>query len=202
MTLSAAEIESVRFHLGWGNISVAAQPYTPDGFYEVFNNIVSPYLSTSTETTAATAVTANTTTVVTPAAMTLITVGTQLVVDVGEAAEIVMVAATAPTTFTAAFTKAHATSGYPVLVMCGKARLRYLLYRADTAWTKMQSSGVAGSMGIKQLGQGEIEWFAPDAVYQGVLTQYLGILAQISSLVRVPINDETRGRPSRTLEVY
>lgn len=203
MALTTAEVESLRYHLGWGNVSVAASPYTPDGFYEVFSQVVAPNLSTATETTATTAVTAGSTTAVTPGDMTDIVVGAQLIVDVGEAAEIVVVRSVTLTTFSAAFANAHPSSGYPVMLMSGKARLRYLLAVADRLWTRMQSSTVTGTFGIKQLGQGEIEWFAPSSVYQGVVNQYVGTVHQLSMLVRVPVNPETRARPSADrLEAY
>lgn len=204
MTLSTAEIESLRYHLGWGNVGVAAYPYTPDGFFEVFSQVVSPHLSTATETTATTAITAGATATVTPVSMTDIVVGAQLVVDVGDAAEIVWVRSVAASTFTASFTLAHPASGYPVMLMCGKARLRYTLAVCDRLWTRMQSATVSGSLGIKQLGQGEIEWFGPSAVYQGLLTQYLGAVQSLSTITRVPINPDTRARPggSTRLEAY
>lgn len=201
MSLTTAEIESVRHHLGWGNISVAAYPYTPDGFYEVFNQIVSPNLSVDTETTSTTSVTAAGNATLTLGVVTNITANTRLLVDVGDAAEIVTVRSVSGLTVTAAFTKVHAQP-YPVAVMCGVARLRMLIYSADTAWSKLQSASVTGTSGIKQLGQGEIEWFSPSAVYQSVLTHYLGICMQLSSLVRVPMNDESRSRGSAQLEVY
>lgn len=201
MSLSVAEIESVRFHLGWGNISAGASPYSSDGFLDVFNGIVGPYLTTSTEATAAQAIASKTTAVVTPSVMTLIVLGCQLVCDVGDAAEIVMVKAVSPTTFTASFVKAHDVTGWPVLVMCGKARLRYLLHSAETVWARMQGTAVSGSLGIKQLGQGEIEWFSASAVYQSLAGQYLGIVNAISQLLHVPMNDALRA-PSRALEAY
>lgn len=205
MSLTASEIESLRFHLGWGNIAVAAYPYTPDGFYEVFSQVVSPYLSTAAETDATTAITAGSSAAVTPTSMTDIVVGAQLIVDVGEASELVMVRSVTATTFTAAFVNAHPATGYLVALMCGKARLRYLMWVADRMWAKLQSTEIGGTLGIKQLGRGEIEWFSPNAVYQGQLSQYLGAVGEISLITRVPMNPETRGRPGGRggqLEVY
>lgn len=192
MSLTASEIDSLRYHLGYGNISSAAFPYSPDDFRDLFEQIVGACLSTGTETTTTTAITAGSSTTVTPASMTDIVVGAQLVVDVGEAAEVVMVRSTTLTTFTAAFTLAHPASGYPVMLMCGKARLRYLLGACDRLWQRTQSASVSGALGIKQLGQGEIEWFGPNSVYQGLLNQYLGVVSELSSLVRIPANPETR----------
>ena len=52
MVLTASEVEAIRFHLGYGNINVGAYPYTPDGFYELFTDVVAANLSTGAETTA------------------------------------------------------------------------------------------------------------------------------------------------------
>lgn len=190
MSLTTSEIESVRFHLGYGNLGTGAVLYTRDGFLEFFSGVVSTYLSTATETTATTAVTAGASTTVTPVSMTDVAVGAQLVVDVADACEIVTVRSVTATTFTSVFLYAHPVTGYPVLLMSGKARLRYLLGTAERLWQKLQSSSVTGSLGIKQLGQGEIEWFGPRSVYDGLMRQYRGIVDQMSLLVRVP-NDAT-----------
>lgn len=204
MSLSTAEIESLRFHLGYGQVAIA-NPYTPDGFLEVFAQVVAPNLGTGTETTASTAVIAGSSTTITPVSMADIVVSAQLVVDVGEACEIVWVRSVTSTTFTAAFTLAHPASGYPVLVMSGKARLRFLLGVCDRLWQKMQSPDVSDSLGIKQLGRGEIEWFGTTAVYDALSTQYLSTVNQLSSVVRVPVNEDTRS-PRRSgsddLEAY
>lgn len=204
MALTDAEVGSLRFHLGYGNISVAARPYTPDNFYEVFNSIVSPNLSTGTETSATTAITANSTTTVTPASMTGIVAYGQLVIDTGEEAEVVMVKAVDATTFTAAFTKAHATTGYPVATMSGVARLRLLLHTADRVWAKLQDKSITSTAGLKQLGKGEIEWFGGGTVLKETLDHYRGVVASISDLVRVRPRWETDGSWNRggSLEAY
>lgn len=185
MTLSTAELDSLRFHLGYGNINVGAYPLTPEGFYELFYNVISPNLSTNTETTSTTAVTAATTTAITLGSVSNIAVNTRLVVDVGDLAEIVTVKSISGSAVTCYFANAHPASGYPVAVMSGLTRLRLLVHSADKAWSTMQSASVTSSAGIKQLGNGEIEWFPGGAVYRQVLEHYNGIVSQIARLVRV-----------------
>ena len=199
MALTAGEVEALRRHLQYGNIGVGAYPNTPDGFYEVFYDVISPYLSTGTETSATTAITANTTTTVTPASMTGIAVYGRLVVDADEAAEVVTVKAVTATTFVAAFKKAHAASGYPIATDSGVARLRLLLNDADKAFATMTGSTITGSAGLKSVGRGAVEWFGAGAVLSAVQQQYRAILDQIAGLVQVPVNGD--GRTTR-LESY
>lgn len=199
MALTAGEVEALRRHLQYGNIGVGAYPNTPDGFYEVFYDVISPYLSTGTETSATTAITANTTTTVTPASMTGIAVYGRLVVDADEAAEVVTVKAVTATTFVAAFKKAHAASGYPIATDSGVARLRLLLNDADKAFATMTGSTITSSAGLKSVGRGAVEWFGAGAVLSAVQQQYRAILDQIAGLVQVPVNGD--GRTTR-LESY
>ncbi len=202
MALSAAEIDALRFHLGYGNISIGAEPYTPDTFLEVFSGVVSPYLSTGTETSATTAVTAGATATVTPVSMTGIVPYAQLVIDVAEQAEIVTVKAVAATTFTAYFTKAHATSGYPIASLMGLGRLRVLLHQADLAWQAMTEQTVGAAAGLKSVDKGDVEWFQGASVLTGRLQHYKSIVLSISSLVRVPpLWHQSHGRSIR-LEAY
>lgn len=201
MALTTAELDSLRHHLGYGNLSVHAEPYTPDTYYEVFSGIVSPNLSTGTETSATTAITAGATTTVTPASMDDIVAYGQLVVDVGTDAEVVIVKAVTSTTFTAHFAKAHATTGYPIATMSGLARLRLLLWDADAAWRAMTDGVVGSSAGIKQVD--EIEFFQGMQVLKGKVDHYKAIVSAISTLVQVPPQWATGGGggPGR-LEAY
>lgn len=201
MSLSTAEVEELRLHLQYGNIGVGAYPLTPDGFYEVFYDVVSPYLSTGTETSATTAITADTTTTVTPASMTNITAYARLIVDVGDEAEIVTVKAVTPTTFVAAFKKAHAATGYPIATNSGVARLRLLLHDANKAFTTMTGTSITSSAGLKSVGRGAVEWFGTSSVLAATRDHYMAIIEQISNLVRVPVQDSGNGRTTR-MEMY
>lgn len=200
MALTTAELDSLRNHLGYGNIATAAEPYTPDTFYEVFSGIVSPHLSTGTETSATTTIEARSTTTVTPASMTGIAVYGQLVVDVGEQAETVIVKAVTATTFTAYFTKAH-TGGYPIATMSGLARLRLLLWDADVAWQQIADRFAGKSAGIKKAD--EVEFFQGMEVLKGRADHYKSIVWQIAQLVQVPPKwAEQKGGGSVRLSAY
>jgi hypothetical protein len=189
MTLSTAEIESVRFHLGYGNVAVGALPYTDDGYWSVFDQLVSVYLGTGTETSATTAITSGSTTEVTPAAMTGIAVYGQLVVDTADQAEVVVVKATTISTFTAYFAKAH--TAYPISTMCGKARLRMMLHDADTAWRALGAVSVGASGGLKSVDKGDVVWQdasgSSNQAVAGRMAHYGAICRSISALVRVPL---------------
>jgi hypothetical protein len=199
MALSTSEIESLRHHLGYGNIGATAGAYSPDGFRDLFTDVISPTLSTGTETTATTAVTAGSTTTVTPAAMTDISANVALVVDTGSQAESVIVKATTATTFTAYFEKAHTAAGYPIATMSGLARLRLLLWDADKAWMGLNSSSVGNTAGIKRVD--EIEFFGKgQAVLKGKSEHYKSIVWSISHLVQVAPRWAERG--GTRLEAY
>lgn len=201
MALSSAEVESLRFVLGYGNIDVGAYPYTPDGFKELFDQVIAPNLTGDTETTASATITAGATATVTPVSMTEIVPHARLIVDVADLAEIVTVRAVTGSTFTALFANAH-TGTYPVAIWAGHARLRYLLHRADQAWIGLQDSSVGDVAGIKQVDKGDIEWFEGFRVLKDRVEHYKTIVWHISSLVRVqPAWAEAQGN-SGLLESY
>lgn len=177
-------MESLRFHLGYGNLD-GARLYHRNGFKGFFDQVIAPHLTTGPETSATTAITAGATVAVTPASMDGIAPYTRLVVDVADAAEVVTVRSTTPTTFTATFAKAHPASGYPIAVESGVTRLRMLLQAADAAWQKMQSASITSAAGLKQLGRGEIEWFGTGAVLKDTRSHYDAIVNEIASLVGV-----------------
>jgi len=203
MAVTDAEIESLRYHLGYGNLGVGGYPYTPDGFLELFRDVIQPNLTGGTETTATTAITAGSTTAVTPASMTGIVVNARLVVDVGDLAEIVPVKSVTLTTFSAVFVSAHPASGYPIALLGGQARLRYLLHRADSAETLSLAADVGLLAGLKQVDKGDVEWFQSGSGGSSVLITrqkaYQQIRRQLSSLVRVPLADEGE---STVVEAY
>lgn len=200
MALSTSEIESLRAHLAYGNVNVGAYPNSPDGFLDLFTNVIGPNLSAGTETTATTAIAAGSTTTVTPVSMTGIAVNVRLIVDVGDLAEFVTVKSLpSASTFSAVFAHSHPATGYPIATVSGVSRLRMLLHSADKAWNTLQSSRITGTAGIKQLGKGEIEYFEGGAVYSQTLQHYKGIVANISQLVRV--RPESSGATSR-YELY
>jgi hypothetical protein len=202
--LTTEEVENLRFHLGYGNLQVGAYPWTPDGFMELFTNVIKPYLATGPETSATTAVDTGagpSIVTVTPLDMTGIAVNVRLIVDNGEDTEVVVVKAVTPTTFTARFALAHAASGYPIAVETGTSRLRWLLHQADRTHQTMLSPMVTATAGIKSVDKGEVEWFGPTAVLRSVFAQYQVLVEQISRLVRVPATLSASG-PTTRLEAY
>jgi len=189
LTLSASEIESLRHHLNYGNMGVAALPYTPDGFWSVFDSVISPYLGTGTEDASVTAVTAGAVAAITITSdASAFVVYSEAVIDVGDNAEIVQVQAYttgATETVTAYFAKAHNASGYPVATMSGKARLRLLIHDANRAWRAIAGSAVGATAGLKSVDKGDVEWFKGDSALRGRVDHYENIQAQIAQLCRV-----------------
>lgn len=187
MGLTRFEIESCRALLGYGAITVDASPYTPDGWWSLFDSIVLPYLSTAPETTSETPITGGTSVEVTPMSMIGIVPNEKLVVDVIPNLEKVVVQSVTATTFRAFFTQAHPATGYPIAVQSGVTRVRELLAEADRLISASIGSGITQTAGLKQLGRGEIEWFGAGSVLASTNTQLRGVIALLSSLLRIPI---------------
>lgn len=187
MAVSDDEIESLRFHLGYGNLSEDG-PYTADGFRAVFYQVIQPNLTTAAETTATTAASVGLSSV-TVASLTGIAAHTRLVVDVGDAAEVVVVRSVAGSEFSAVFAAEHSAS-CPVAVMSGEARLRLLLHRADATWQSMQSSDVGDVAGLKRI-EGEAEWFPGGGTLKERTAAYETVVVELSMLCRV---ESLRGR--------
>lgn len=202
--LTDEEVQAVRFHLGFGNLDGhTADLYTGDGYLALFEDVVRDSLQGGAETTATTTVAAGATVPVTVGDITDIAARTQLVVDVGDDAEVVVVRSISGSTFTAKFTNAH-TQPYPVAVMSGEARLRMLLWTADVAWIKCQDSGITDASGLKSLDNGGIVWKdgADATVLAETLNHYRAIVWQISSLVRVRPAWANQAAARSTLEAY
>lgn len=203
LTAASPEVEQLRFHLGYGNVSVGGYPYTPDGFFEIFSQVIAPNLTFGAETSATTAIAAGATVAVTPVAMTGIAAYARLVVDVGDDAETIVVAATGGATFTAHFLKAHAATGYPVAVESGVARLRLLLHSAARAWEKLQDASITKVAGLNSVGNGKVVWFQGNRVLADTLEHYQEIARRIGDLVRVrPRWEEDGSSGCSRLETY
>jgi hypothetical protein len=196
--LTREETESVRFHLGYGNLQVGAYPWTPDGFFELFTNVLAVYLSDGLVTSSTTSISVASgpaVVVVTPAAMSgtlgdgttsSITAGQRLIVDCDDDAEIVVVKAVTATTFSARFAKTHTSDGYPVAVESGTARLRYLLHRADRVHEQAMGSMISAVAGIQSVDKGEVVYFGRSGILKATFDQYAAIVAEMASLLRVP----------------
>lgn len=202
--LTTDEIENLRFHLGFGNLQVGAYPYTPDGFFELFTNIVQPYLSDASLTSSTTAIDASNgslVVVVTPLDMTDIVMNQRLIVDNDDDAELVTVKAITGTTFTAKFKYSHGSTGYPVAVATGTSRIRYLLTRADKLHEAMFGDLVTAVAGLQSADKGEVVWIGRSSVLKAQYDQYRAIIGQIGSLIRVePLSGATG--PATRLEAY
>jgi hypothetical protein len=203
VALTNSEIENLRFLLGWGNLTTAAYPYTPDGFYEVFYDIVAPNLTEGAETTASVAISAAGIATITPASMTDIVAYARLVIDVGDDDETVTVRAVTATTFSARFTLAHAAP-YLIAVESGLTRLRGLMARAFKVLSEKTGTKITSSAGLKMVGQGEVEWFGATSALMATDAQFLAIRREISSLVRVPLREdhERENSSSGMVETY
>jgi hypothetical protein len=187
MAVTDDEIESLRFHLSYGNLAEDG-PYTADGFRAVFYQVIQPNLTGGAETTATTSVGEAGIATVTVGSLTGIAANARLVVDVGDAAETVVVRATGVLSFTATFALPH-TQPYPVAVMGGQARLRLLLHRADAAWQAMQAGDVADVAGIKRI-EGDIEYFKSAELLRAREKAYETIVRQLAKLCRVKPADQ------------
>jgi hypothetical protein len=203
--LTPEEIENLRFHLGYGNLQVGAYPWTPDGFFELFTNVIALYLSAGPETNATTAVDASAGPVivtVTPTAMTGIGANVRLVIDNGDDVETVVVKSVTATTFTAKFALSHDVSGYPIAVETGVTRLRELLHAADRVYKALLSPALTAIAGLQSVDKGEVVWFHGQAVQRAILAQYQEIIIQLSRLTRVePVGGLDAG-PVTRLEAY
>ena len=198
MTVSVAEIEALRFHLGKGQLGPLSVVYAGNNYYEFFQGVIKDNLSDYASTTATATITSATTVEVTPVSMTDIVPYARLYVDVGDSLDVVQVKAVGASTFTASFAKAH-TGTFPIQLECGVARLRQLLWSADKAFQAMQASTVTETAGIKQLGQGEIEWFDGTAVLEGKARHYQTIVEELAKLVMI---DTGSSRGNVSTEAY
>lgn len=202
MSLTNVEQDALRFHLGYGNLSVGSEAYARSGFVELFSQVASVYLTVGDETSSTTAVTAGAIAVVMPLAMTGIVASCQLVVDVGDDAEVVMVQAVTPTTFTARFARAHAATGYPIATYRGLARVRWLLWQAEKAHQAMQSQDLVGAAaGVEKAD--EVTFFQGGWVLKDRLSHYKVIVTMLANVVQIPPAWEARGGGGDTrLEAY
>lgn len=190
-SLSSSEVDSLRHHLQYGNISSDAEPHTPDGFQALFEQVIAPNLTTGAETASASAITQGLA-IVTPVSMVGVVPRATLIVDVGDDAEIASVKGTTGATFSARFQASH-PAGCPIAVMSGTARLRMLLHRADGAWTAIQDPSVGATAGLQSVDKGDVVWQPGGRVVKDRLAHYRSIVDQISSLVRVSPVRESGG---------
>lgn len=157
MALLDSEIARIKWHLGYNLLSVGATPYI--GVAAVFEQVIQVYLEGTASTTSATSVTAASTP--TPVTLTLASAtgfnpSDKVVIDVDSRQERVTVQSVSGSTISVILTKAHSGT-YPVSVEGPDTIVRDILQRCDDAWAAYSTA--LSSAGLKQLGQGEIEWF-------------------------------------------
>lgn len=206
MALTDSEIQSLRVVLGYGAISTGAYPYTPDGFLEVFEQVVAPNLQSGTMTTSATAITAVGASTIVLVDATDIVARSRLIIDVGPDEETVVVRSVSGTSVSATFAKTHEAAPYPVALESGESQLRSLLASAYAAREKLVSTNAIGVAGLAQAE--DIKWFQEGSggVAGGVagaqLRAYRQIVGQISDLVRVRPRWEQDRAGSGQVETY
>lgn len=141
MALLDAEVQRIRYELGYNVLSIGAEPYV--GVSQLFEQVISQYLTAGESTTSATAVTSATSP--TPVTLTLASVtgveaGTPLVIDVDARQERAVVQSVSGSTVVVSLSKTHSGT-YPVTVEGGEAIVRAIL-------RKLQELGGLGSTGL------------------------------------------------------
>jgi hypothetical protein len=188
MALSDSEIARIKGHLGYNVLSIGAEPYI--GITALFSQVIQPYLIGGAATTSATSVTAASEP--TPVTLTLTSpagfvAGDICIVDVDTRQERATIQSLSGSTITVQLSFAHSGT-YPVVVEGPEALVRSILRKADEAQVALNES--TASAGIKQLGQGEIEWFGSNdgsllRSLRGQLNYWRDELAALLGIVRL-----------------
>lgn len=143
MALTDAEIQRIRYELGYPNLETAAEPYI--GIAAVFEQVIQPYTLGGAATTSSTPVTAATTptpTSIVLASATGVAAGNVIVVDVDARQERATIASISGATITVQLSLAH-TGTYPVVVEGGESIIRDILKEL-----RLLASGMNGSAGV------------------------------------------------------
>ncbi len=127
MALTTSEVRRIKYELGYGLLSVAAEPYI--SYVSLFDQIIQPYLTEGAATRSSTTVAAAT--VPTPVTLTLvsaagITVGDRVIIDVDARQESATIQALTGTSMTVLLMNAH-TGSYPVEIEGGCSIVRAIL---------------------------------------------------------------------------
>lgn len=159
MSLSTAELQRIKFELGYNVLSNGAEPFI--GVSMLFENIVAVYMTAGAATTSATTVVAAsvpTNVAVTLASATGFSAGALAWVGVDDAQESATVQSISGAIITLALKNAHAGT-YPVTVDGGEAMVRELLSRIRAV--KAELSGTFGEGALKKVD--EIEFYQTGA---------------------------------------
>ncbi len=163
MGLSNAEVLRIKYELGYGLLSVAAEPYI--SYVSLFSQIIQPYLTAGDATRSSTAVAAATEP--TPVTLTLVsatgfTAGDRVVIDVDSRQESSTIQALTGTSMTVLLMGVHSGS-YPVEVEGGVSIVRAILRKLQAIGGLGASASLdaisqaLASAGIKKLD--EVEFF-------------------------------------------
>ncbi len=163
MALTTSEVRRIKYELGYGLLSVAAEPYI--SYVSLFDQIIQPYLTAGAATRSSTSVTAADEP--TPVTLTLVsgtdfTAGDRVVIDVDSRQESSTIQALTGTSMTVILSGAHSGS-YPVEVEGGVSMVRAILRKLQAIGGLGASassdaiSQALGSAGIKKVD--EIEFF-------------------------------------------
>jgi hypothetical protein len=149
MALSNAEIQRIRFELGYHVLTSSAEPYI--SYISVFDQIIQPYTSAGAETTSNTTVAAATTP--TPVALTLasatgFSAGDRVAIDADDRLETSTVQFVSGSAITVMLTKAHTggASTYRVTVEGGESIVREILKKIRDVKTRMATTFGAGAL--------------------------------------------------------
>ena len=155
MALTDAEIQRVRYELGYPNLSTAAEPYI--GIAAVFSQVIQPYTLSGAQTTSSTPVTAADSP--TPQSLTLadptgFEAGAVVLVDVDARQERATVQSIAGASMTVQLSLAH-TGTYPITVEGGESIIRDILRELRAVADAI--SNLKDRVGLKRAD--EIEFF-------------------------------------------
>lgn len=155
MALTDAEIQRIRYELGYPNLNTAAEPYI--GIVAVFTQVIQPYTLSGASTTSSTPVTAASTP--TPQSLLLadptgFTAGAVVIVDVDSRQERATIQSLAGSSATVQLSLAHSGT-YPVTVEGGESIIRDIL--KELRFVADAISNLKDRVGLKRAD--EIEFF-------------------------------------------
>lgn len=146
MALTTAELQRIKFELGFNVLSLGAEPFI--GVSLLFENIIAPYMTAGAATTSTTTVeaaSAPTSVAVTLASATGFAAGARVWFDVDDAQESATVQSISGAVVTVALKNAHA-GVYPVSVDGGEAIVRELLARILAVKAELAQTFGEGSL--------------------------------------------------------
>ncbi len=196
MALTSSEVRRIKYELGYGLLSVAAEPYV--SYVSLFDQIIQPYLTAGAATRSSTSVTAADEP--TPVTLTLVSaadfaVGDRVVIDVDARQESATIQALTGTSMTVLLMGTHSGS-YPVEVEGGCSIVRGILRKlqainglgASASFDAI--SKALATAGIKKMD--EIEFFGGDMTSQTRIGQVKSLqnywrdeLASVLGVVRL-----------------